>query len=349
LTTDDIQIERAVRACHALAPADLYTVLRTGLGERRGWHVYQVHGGGAIGCHPRTTCGDVVRLTALWRSYLADHDQAALARWQDAAIEAEQICAGLDEASEYPKNRAYWRALRYLAVTCQGARARNDSTDPMNNWRAVEVTDEAGKLRVSAENVAAIDIQNALYFHFGERRGWETSTMQLKQKDGSLRTEERRHPKTTCADVVELAAFWTREVARAPHNYDDMVPGAQRQTWSAAAAKVAKHCEGTPDRVYPENPAFWKAMRAAAISIDVERDNVQRSKFDAVVGTFKAIGAGLSSAAVGAARTVGTGAGSLLGGFLDAVGVKTLLIGTGVVVGAIVIVPQLLKEDHSGA
>ncbi len=159
MTADDLQIERVVRACRQLAPGDLYTMLRLGLGERRGWHVYQLHGTGAIGAYPHTTCTDVARMTQLWRAYLGD--AASLDRWERAADEAERICDALDEEAEYPRNRAYWRALRALAVTTQRERMRNE-IDPANAWRTVEITDEAGKLRVKAENVEAIDIQNAL-------------------------------------------------------------------------------------------------------------------------------------------------------------------------------------------
>ncbi len=177
----------------------------------------------------------------------------------------------------------------------------------------------------------------------------------MKQADGSTKPRTTRHPRTTCADVAQLATFWTREIARAPQNYDDLVPGSQRRRWTAAAAAVSRHCAGTPEAVYPENRAFWKAMRGAAISIDVERDNVPRSRFDEVIGTFAdaviAVGSGLADAAgwtgdrlVGAAKTVGEGAGNLLGGFLDAVGFKTLLVGAGIVVGAIVIVPKLMED-----
>jgi len=351
MTTDDLQIERVVRACRQLAPGDLYTMLRLGLGERRGWHVYQLHGSGAIGAYPRTTCADVARMTQLWRAYL--RDAVSLDRWERAADEAERICDALDDEAEYPRNRAYWHALRALAVTTQRGRMRNE-IDPANAWRTVEIADEAGKLRVKAESVGAIDIKNALYYHFGERRGWEEHTAQVKQADGSTKPRTTRHPRTTCADVAQLAAFWTREIARAPQNYDDLVPGAQRRKWSAAAA-VTKHCAATADVVYPENRAFWKAMNGAAISIDVERDNVPRSRFDEVIGTFSdvvsAVGSGVADAAswtgdrlVGAAKTVGEGAGNLLGGFLDAVGFKTLLVGAGIVVGAIVIVPKLMED-----
>lgn len=267
------------------------------------------------------------------------------------------MCRVLDSAAEYPRNRAYWRGLRELALASLPVRARNEP-DPANAWRTVAVQDEGGTLRVTAENVTAIDIQRALYHHFGERRGWQWISPQAKPTDGSLGAASRRHPQTTCHDVGQLAAFWTGEIARAPQNYGEMVPGTQRRAWSVAAAAVTSACPGTSDAVYPENRAFWHAMRGAAISIDVERDNVPRSKFDAVVGTFfdviGSIGSGLGDAAgwtgdrlVGAARTVGEGAGSVLGGFLDAVGFKELLIGAGVVVGAIAIVPKLIKDKEA--
>jgi hypothetical protein len=341
---DDFEIERAALACRALAPVDLYSVLRAGLGERRGWQVYEVPEDGAIGSFPRTTCADVARLTALCRLHLAQHAPEALARWERVADDADRIGAGLDACAEFPRNRAYWRALRAITLATVPARPRNE-LDAANAWRTVEVIDDQGTLRVKAENVAATDVQTALYFHFGERRGWEATTA------------HDRHPRTTCADVAQLAAFWTREIARAPQNYGDMVPGGQRKRWSAAASAVTKHCTGTPNALYPENRTFWKAMSGAAVSIDVERDNVPRSKLDAVIGTFHdaigAVGSGLGDAAswtgdqlVDAAGTVGKGAGNLLGGFLDAVGFKTLLIGAGVVVGAIVIVPKLLDRNH---
>lgn len=351
-------------------PLDLYRTLYDGFGELRGWTTHEVNVGDAIQTLrvPATTCEDITNLALIWTRMVqrsparfeALAPGAQRRRFRLAKARASVLCQGLGAAELYPENRAFWQALRGVAIACAVEREhapRNAERDFLNSWKNVTITTDGGTVRATGKDATALDLKNALYFHFGDRRGWETHAREVKLKDDRTKTVEERYPKTTCNDVLQLAAFWTNQIQQSPKHYEDYVPGAQRRRWREAATEARQICAGLkPDDVYPKNRTFWKAMNAAAISIDVERDNVPTREIDAVIGFFgdvaETIAEGLSDVRswakeqiVDAAGAIGDAAGSAARGFFDQLGMKEVLIGAGVVAGAAFVLPKVMAKE----
>ncbi len=213
-------------------------------------------------------------------------------------------------------------------------------------WQDVRITSDRGTLRVSG-SVDVVDVHIALRAHFIERRGVETPA------GGQPTPPSRRVPRTTNADVVQLAIFWTQQLLVHPRTRPEMA--ARRRRWAEMAGEVRALTAGAkPDAAFPKNAAFWSAAHGLAIACDVERelgDDVPGG-FDAVVGFFTeaipdAIGGALTWLGDGVergAKTAGRAVGGAARGALDELGLKELLVGAGVLAGAAIVVPAMSKR-----
>lgn len=213
-------------------------------------------------------------------------------------------------------------------------------------WQEVKITSDRGTLRVSG-SVDVVDVHVALRAHFIERRGVEASS-------GAAPTPpSRRVPKTTNADVVQLAIFWTHQMLTHPRSRPEMA--GRRRRWAEVAAEVRALTAGAkPNDVFARNAAFWSAAHGLAIACDVERElgDDTPGGFDAVVGFFTeaipdALGGALSWLGDGVergAKSAGRAVGGAARGALDELGLKELLIGAGVLAGAAIVVPAMSKR-----
>ncbi len=217
-------------------------------------------------------------------------------------------------------------------------------------WQEVKITDENGQLRVTG-TVDVIDVNTALRMHFGERRGWDEWTV------AKPNAPKHRVPKTTNADVVQLAVFWTQQIASHPKSRSEMA--GRRTRWAEMATKVRRDTQGAkPEAVYPFNREFWPAATQAAIACDVEREmgDSSSSEFDAVVGFFTdtvpdAVGDALDwigDKLEGGAKSAGRVVGGAAKGVLDELGLKPILIGAGVIAGAAIVIPALSRRNAKG-
>ena len=147
-------------------------------------------------------------------------------------------------------------------------------------------------------------------------------------------------PRTTNADVMQLAERWTEEL-RKTHgkgHYDRA-----RTRWQACLDEVAGNARGKdPDAAYAENPRFWQE-HTRRLAVHLESVKGLPSRWDLAVQSVKESFAELpqriGDAGRGtrdAARAAARGAGSLLD-FLA----KPLVI-AGLVLGGAVILPPLL-------
>lgn len=167
----------------------------------------------------------------------------------------------------------------------------------------------------------------------------------------------RKVPRTTNADVLQLAAIWERALARARTD----VFGIQtaKNTWRPIAADIASlTADADPLAVYPKNFAFWKGTRAIAIRLQVIAEEPPDLTFtDALVKNITALpdrlasAAGFvmdtaSAAASGAADVAGevvAGAGGVAARGLGPV-LRPLMIGAGVLGGGYLLVKALEKR-----
>jgi hypothetical protein len=222
-------------------------------------------------------------------------------------------------------------------------------------WQDVTVTYDRGFLRVSG-SVDYIDIHNAIRFHFGNLRGWDTWTVTTQRK-GEPVERTLREPLLTNADAVQLSLFWSGEMLKSPRAHR-LLDG-RRARWVAAAREVNQLTRGKrPDEPYPKHRELWREMRAIAITNDTEREIVdpERGALDLVVGFFtEAVPAGVASALswVGdkleaGAHTAGRAVGGAARGAVTGAGLGPILIGAGVLAGALVLVPKLTRKNGKG-
>jgi hypothetical protein len=218
-------------------------------------------------------------------------------------------------------------------------------------WQDVKIDDDNGRLRVSSvgPSIDYVDIYGALRVYLGARRGWETWTVTRTRRDGSTYAEEKKCPKTTYGDVVQLSLFWSTTMNSTRRTLDEM--DSRRKSWKEAHGEVSALAKGAdPNGVYPKNREWWLAAMRAAIAIDIEReDGVEDNKLDAVVGYFTdSVGDALTWAGKKVeegANVIGHLAGAATRGFFDDLGVKQLLIGVAVIGGAVVLIPAMSKKQ----
>ncbi len=218
----------------------------------------------------------------------------------------------------------------------------------MSSYKDITITDDGGVLRASG-NGDFVDLYGAMFAYLGTRRGWDTWTVTLTKADGTKVASQRRCPKSTFLDVVQIDLFWSTQLATGKRTRTEL--DGRRAQWIAAASEVTRLSAGArPTDLYPKNREFWAAAKLAAIACDVEREvGDDAPKIDAVVGFFQndvpdAIGGALSWAG----RKIKEGAeeaGSAAGAAARAafgLDTKELLIGGGLVVGALVLLPRVM-------
>ena len=92
-----------------------------------------------------------------------------------------------------------------------------------------------------------------------------------------------RIPRSTNADVLQLATYWTKVLADVKH---EMGYDAVLARWNAALADVDRFAKGGKlDDVYPKNNEFWRAALAVSIQVAVTKE--APTKFDLAVDSLK--------------------------------------------------------------
>jgi hypothetical protein len=217
-------------------------------------------------------------------------------------------------------------------------------------WQDIKITDDRGVIRIGTPgNVTdLVDLWGALKVFLGQRRGWDRWTIQHPNKDGTTTPVEFKVPLTTYADVVQMSIMWSTQVALNRRTREEM--DGRRTRWTAAQKDVVRLAKGAQlFDVYPKNREWWSAAEDAAIAVDVEREAGDGpSRMDLVLGYVNnapdAIGDALKWAGgkiEEGAQIMGKAAGAAARGFFDDSGVKELLIGGGVLLGAVLLMPIL--------
>jgi hypothetical protein len=164
------------------------------------------------------------------------------------------------------------------------------------------------------------DLFNAQRRYLTELRGFDRL-----RPDGDAPGPEKLIPRTTNADVVALADYWTKQLADAK-----TVFGAAGVTarWRATLADVntlaRRH---DPDATYAKNNAFWRALQETAIHVavadeapskwDMAKDSIKDSvtRLPETLGSVASKGADvLASTAQTAGRVVGSAGKGLFSG-----------------------------------
>lgn len=299
--------------------------------------------------HPRTTGEDVITIAALIdrlvREYL-DADGDAIASWIVTADELARD-ALMQPTREYANNRTFWRTLEQVCVELdqRGADlAQLALWNPLVEHLAspIQYRNVGPKGDGPFKHFDGVktfdDLYSAQAKHLRELRGFDKMDPEPGGAGGV-----RSIPRSTNAEVIQLADYWTKQfaVARRIDEYDEV-----KERWERAVADVSAIArKGNPDAVYPKNNAFWRALQKAAIYIALadESPTSWDIAVDALKDSVKALPATISgggAAAVEAAADFAKGAGRVvrdaatgaLGGLA-----KPLLIGAGVIGGLVLL------------
>ena len=220
---------------------------------------------------PRTLGIDVVAIASVLDQTVRDQvartaDHGIARRWQITMDELERH-ALVDPLTEYTHNRQFWQTLPTICVYLHSHSApllRPDVLDTLfvqlGDQYVRNGTPNADGLFMHFDGVKTFDdlyIKELLYLK--GLRGFD----KMLTDDG--KPPERIIPRSTNADVIALADYWTKELASVKEGIDHQVAGALWQATMADVDQLARH--GDPFAAYPKNNAFWRALRTTAIYI----------------------------------------------------------------------------------
>lgn len=218
---------------------------------------------------PRTTGEDVIAVAALfdaamkmhgtpgvlsrWRAMLADFEAGAVSEprrtfFANRAfwLTLESAAVFLDDMAVMPPSQGVWDAL-LVAIGAHGPRNVGPSGDgPFKHFDHVKTFDD-------------LYIEQIKYLR--DLRGFDKL-----QPPAGMGGGERPIPRTTNADVIALADYWSKQLASVKHvmGHDSVV-----KAWQAALVDVDSARKADPNAVYPKNNEFWRVLSTTAIQVAV--------------------------------------------------------------------------------
>lgn len=218
---------------------------------------------------PRTTGSDVIAIAAMFDGAIRTHGTPGVMRRWRATLEGLEADALTAAHSTYPSNRSFWSSLEVAAVFLDDVVV----TPPAPAvWDALlaqigERTRNAGPSGdgpfTHFDNVKTFDdLFNAQLLYLRDKRGADT----LAQPSG-FSGGDKQIPRTTNADVIALAGYWTAQLARVKHIAER---DAIEVRWKTATADVDKLARsGKPSATYAKNNEFWRTLQQTAIHVAV--------------------------------------------------------------------------------
>jgi hypothetical protein len=231
---------------------------------------------------PSTCNADVVSLADYWTGQLTriggsacdTYRRLVYSCWRDVLHRVTRDARHAPAHHTYAHNGEFWSALVLLTM-------QSDACDEAPMPWAFHVPTSCGHHR----NVAAVDTGATL--DFPAAKTWDEAAQMQRDAFSRLRGEDRvtgrliaRVPRTTVADVRQLAAYWSNGLAKVgEHSFADISYRHVIDRWKAAVAEVDRiplNTEATS--VYPHNTDFWEAVMTIAIQVAVTAEAPTRWK-----------------------------------------------------------------------
>jgi hypothetical protein len=210
-------------------------------------------------CWPRTTGEDVIAIASMFDEAVKEHAMPGLlSRWN--AILADLEVGAVDAPRKtFFRNRVFWQTVEAAAVFLDDMAV---PPPPDRLWHALRAALRAH----AARNVGPSgdgpfkhfdgvktfdDLYIAQFKYLRDLRG--SDKLQAPQGMGG---GERPIPRTTNADVIALADYWTKQLGAAKQ-----VMGHEgvEKSWRVAAGDVEQIArKGEPNTVYTKNNEFWR-------------------------------------------------------------------------------------------
>jgi hypothetical protein len=234
---------------------------------------------------PRTRGADVVAIAAVLDPILSvaasEAGGASMERrWLRCAADLADLAIREPER-EYRHNRAFWSAV----VAASAHLASVGAPVPVGVWRAL--LDDL-QLAAPPRNAPAVDDHlHLVAFTYDEM--WQVQKAALaKQRGADVRAPvgnlwggRTAIPRTTNADVIQLATYWTQAIGRVERGRRAAGPDgeiaphavsldAEIRRWRGVLIDVNDHAVGhDPAATYARNEALWRAAGSLSIVLDV--------------------------------------------------------------------------------
>ncbi|HEY0251903.1 MAG TPA: hypothetical protein VGC41_10270 [Kofleriaceae bacterium] len=216
---------------------------------------------------PRTTGADAIAIVALYDDAIMEHGSAGLVeRWERTRDKLGLALLGLRDA--YAENRDLWSVIADASVYLDDSGVESPETE---TWDAL--TEPFAVLRNGTLDVpfgpfpdakTHDEIYLAQYKFLREHRGEDS----LPAPAGMVGFP-KPIPRTTNADVLQLASYWSQQLERAPHVFgtDSVVAAWQRTMTDIQAAKNAP-----ADAVYAKNNEFWRTLGNTEVHVAAAKE-----------------------------------------------------------------------------
>ncbi len=247
---------------------DGYLALRASACESRG---IDEHGENSW---PRTTGADAIDIAALFDEAIRREGSPGLRRrWDMRRHELERVALA-SPAAPYAHNPELWDTL-------EGAAIYLDDVDVLvpDDVAWLALGEQLGQLAQIISLRNAGPTADGPFGHFDNIKTYDDLFLAqyklLRDKHGSddvaapagFGGGTKPIPRSTNAEVVQLASYWTAELGKAKHvsGYDGVA--ARWQLILADVDKLAK--PGKPDDVYAKNNELWRGIQEVSIQIAV--------------------------------------------------------------------------------
>jgi len=249
----------------ALRQLEFFSMLR---GRTDGTHAFM--------CAVPTTCNaDVLALAGYWTEQLArvgenasdTYHRLLYSCWREVLHQVAQYAKHAPAHEPYVRNPEFWRALLLLAT-------QSDACDaPAMPW--------AFHVPESCHRNAAVPFDAGAAFGTFSAATWDQLAMMQRDAFSKRRGEDevtgvtgahvRRVPRTTIADVRQLAAYWSASLVYVgEHSHGDTSYRPVVDRWKAAIAQLGRiPSDADPSSVYAHNTEFWDALFSLSTQVAV--------------------------------------------------------------------------------
>lgn len=281
---------------------------------------------------PNTTNGDVITIASVIDPSLkARFRTSELGQRWDAVRDDAWRASIAPHKKTYTKNREFWSTVADVCTYL-------DEVPVPDLWAVL--ADHLGDTELRNAGPA----QDGAVAHFNGIKTyddmWTAQRNYLADKRGADKVQppggsEMNIPRSTNADVLQIATYWTTQLANAKQvmGYQSAV-----DKWHAAIADVDQLAKtGKPDDVYPKNDELWRTSFDVAVQVAIGAE--APSSWDLFVGalkdsvthlpeTLESVGSKAVDVVADAAQAVGHVAGAAGKGLFSGLGTP-LLIGGG--------------------
>ena len=235
---------------------------------------------------PRTCGGDVVAIAAvldpvLRAAPLEAGGHGVERKWRRCAADLEDTALA-EPAREYRHNRTFWSALASISAYLASVGA----PVPASMWEAL-LAEVASPGHAARDAILADDQLHLTAYSYDEL--WQAQQRELARLRGAdlhdpaprVIGSRMSIPRTTNADALQLAAFWTDVLAQVEHQRHAMGPegphalhanglDGEIRRWRAVLEDVDTHATtGPPSATYPRNEALWRGTASVSVTVSV--------------------------------------------------------------------------------